>query len=256
MKTTFSLIFIFTFSFLFSQNSEEKLINLSEIKLCELTFTDLKNQDENLKEVEVVEMDLCSDGFVSDSKFVNRKGYSSKYFPGIIFQKYDDRDLIAKIRLTKDFKGNLPDGTYVNLKTLTAKEVLEKYPTFNTWNSKGCSDYWSLTNKELYFYVEIDKSKEPRYPIDEKYYLTKSIQGIDIVANCYEITKKNNSINDVLFIIDDKIVTKEEVEKYDPNDIDNVTVLKEKAATEKYGEKGKNGVIIIVTKKYLEINKK
>ena len=34
------------------------------------------------------------------------------------------------------------------------------------------------------------------------------------------------------------------------------SATKEKAATEKYGEKGKNGVIIIVTKKYLEINKK
>lgn len=256
MKTTFSLIFIFTFSLLFSQNTEEKLINLSEIKLCELTFTDLKSQDENLKEVEVVEMDLCSDGFVTDSRFVNRKGYTSKYYPGIIFQKYDDKDLIAKIRLTKDFNGNLPDGTYVNLNTLTAKEVLEKFPTFNTWNSKGCSDYWSLTNKELYFYVEIDKNKEPRYPIDEKFYLTKSIEGIDIVANCYEITQKNKTINDVLFIIDDKIVSKEEVEKYNPKDIETVTVLKDKAATETYGEKGKNGVIIIVTKKYLEKKKK
>jgi hypothetical protein len=251
MKTTFSLILFFTFSLLFSQNSEEKLINLSEIKLCELTLTDLKKQDGNLKEVEVVEMDLCSDGFVTDSRFINRKGYSSKYFPGIIFQKYEDKDLIAKIRLTKDFKGNLPDGTYINLQTLTASQVLEKYPTFNTWNSKGCSDYWSLTNKELYFYVEIDKNKQPRYPIDEKYYLTKSIQGIDIVADCYETTKKI-SINDVLYIIDDKIVSKGDIEKYDPKDIDNITVLKQKAATEKYGEKGKNGVVIIVTKKYLE----
>jgi len=256
MKTTFTLIFIITFSIIFSQNSEEKLIDLSKIQLCELTLIDLKKQDENLKEVEVVEMDLCSDGFVTDSRFVNRKGYSSKYYPGIIFQKYDDRDLIAKIRLTKDFKGNLPDGTYVNLDILTAKEVLVKYPTFNSWNSKGCSDYWSLTNKELYFYIEIDKNKEPRYPIDEKYYLTKLITGIDIVADCYEITKKNKSINNVLFIIDDKIVTKEEVEKYNPNDIETVTVLKDKAALETYGEKGKNGVIIIVTKKYLEEKRK
>jgi TonB-dependent SusC/RagA subfamily outer membrane receptor len=247
---------MFTFSILFSQNKVEKLINLSEIKLCELTLTDLKNQDKNLKEVEVTEMDLCSDGFVTDSRFENKKGYSSNLYPGIIFQKYDDKDLISKIRLTSEFEGNLSDGTYINLKTLTAKDVLEKYPTFNTWNSRGCSDYWSLTNNELYFYVEIDKSKEPRYPIDEKYYLTKSIKGIDIVANCYEITQKNKSINDVLFILDDNIVSKEEVEKYNPKDIETVTVLKDKAAVEAYGEKGVNGVIIIVTKKHLEKKKK
>lgn len=256
MKLTLSLLFMFTFSILFSQNKVEKLINLSEIKLCELTLTDLKNQDKNLKEVEVTEMDLCSDGFVTDSRFENKKGYSSNLYPGIIFQKYDDKDLISKIRLTSEFEGNLPDGTYINLKTLTAKDVLEKYPTFNTWNSRGCSDYWSLTNNELYFYVEIDKSKEPRYPIDEKYYLTKSIKGIDIVANCYEITQKNKSINDVLFILDDNIVSKEEVEKYNPKDIETVTVLKDKAAVEAYGEKGVNGVIIIVTKKHLEKKKK
>ncbi len=256
MKSKISLLLIFTFSTLFSQNTVEKLVNLSEIKLCELTLNDLKNGDVNLKEVEVVEMDLCSDGFVTDSRFENRKGYTSKLFPGIIFQKYDQNDLISKIRLTTEFEGYLPDGTFVNLKTLTAKDVLEKYPTFNTWNSKGCSDYWSLTNKELYFYVEIDKSKEPRYPIDEKYYLTKSIQGIDIVADCYEINKKNKSIDNVLFIVDDKIVSKEIVEKYDPNDIETITVLKDKAAIETYGEKGKNGVIIIVTKKHLKKKKK
>lgn len=256
MKSTLTLVLLFSVSILFSQNSEEKLINISEIKLCELTLTELKKRDKNLKEVEVVEMNLCPDGFVTDDRFVNRKGYSSIFFPGIIFQKYDDKDIISKIRLTKEFKGNLPDGTYVDLKNLTAKDVLEKYPSFNKWNSKGCSEYWSLTNNELYFYVEIDTLKQPRYPIDEEYYLSKPIQGIDIVANCYEVLQNKKSINDVLFILDDKIISKEEVEKYNPNDIETVTVLKDKAATEAYGEKGKNGVIIIVTKKYFEKMKK
>ena len=53
-----------------------------------------------------------------------------------------------------------------------------------------------------------------------------------------------------------KSMLTEEVEKYNPKDIETVTVLKDKAATETYGEKGKNGVIIIVTKKYLEKKKK
>lgn len=80
MKSTLTFVLLFSISILFSQNSEGKLINISEIKLCELTLTELKKQDENLKEVEVIEMDLCSDGFVSDSRFVNRKGYSSIFF--------------------------------------------------------------------------------------------------------------------------------------------------------------------------------
>ena len=34
-----------------------------------------------------------------------------------------------------------------------------------------------------------------------------------------------------------------------PNDIESITVLKDKSATEVYGDKGKNGVIIITLKK-------
>ncbi|WP_370001172.1 M56 family metallopeptidase [Winogradskyella sp.] len=51
-----------------------------------------------------------------------------------------------------------------------------------------------------------------------------------------------------LFIIDGKESTKEEVHKISPKLIESVTVLKDKSATEKYGEKGKNGVIVIKTK--------
>ncbi|RYZ45833.1 MAG: hypothetical protein EOO14_25270, partial [Chitinophagaceae bacterium] len=51
-----------------------------------------------------------------------------------------------------------------------------------------------------------------------------------------------------LFILDGKEVTKEEIEKLNPNTIQSVNVLKEASATAIYGEKGKNGVLIIQTK--------
>ncbi|RXP53647.1 hypothetical protein EC396_10140 [Lutibacter sp. HS1-25] len=232
---------------LFGQNKETKPIELSEIKLCELTLSELKQQDENLKEVELIEMDLCSDGFVQDARYENRKGYISKYYKGIIFQKDNYTELISKIRLTKEFKGKLPDGNYIDLSNLTAENVLEKYPKLNTWNSRGCSDYWSLTDEHFYFYVGIEQEKEPRYPLDEKYYLTKPIEGIDIITNCSEYTQKNKIKQEPLIILNGKEVSKSEIEKYNPEDIESVTVLKE-SAVEKYGEKGKNGVIIIKTK--------
>jgi hypothetical protein len=46
-----------------------------------------------LKDVEVEEMDMCKDGFVQDSRFVNRKGYYSKKYPGLIFQKDNNTDV-------------------------------------------------------------------------------------------------------------------------------------------------------------------
>ena len=245
MKIYLTIIILISTINLFGQKSEQKTIELSEIKLCELTLSELKKQDENLKEVELIEMDLCSDGFVQDARFENRKGYISILYNGIIFQKDRNTDLISKIRLTKDFKGKLPDGNFIDLSNLTAEKILEKYPKFNTWNSRGCSDYWSLTDKSMYFYVAIDQTKESRYPIDEKFYLTQAIEGIDIVSNCYEFTQKNKK--EPLIILNGKEVTKAEIEKYKPEDIESVTVLKE-SAIEKYGEKGKNGVIEIKTK--------
>lgn len=52
-----------------------------------------------------------------------------------------------------------------------------------------------------------------------------------------------------LYIIDGKEKTYDELKAIDAKDIQSINVLKDAASTEKYGEKGKNGVIIVVTKK-------
>ncbi len=52
----------------------------------------------------------------------------------------------------------------------------------------------------------------------------------------------------VLVILDGKIIPSEKLNKILPYSIKNMSVLKGKAAIEKYGEKGKNGVIIITSK--------
>lgn len=71
-------------------------------------------------------MDLCSDGFVQDARFENRIGYESQLYPGVIFQKHQsDLNIIAKIHLTEGFKGYLPDGNYIDMKSLKAIEILK-----------------------------------------------------------------------------------------------------------------------------------
>ena len=52
-----------------------------------------------------------------------------------------------------------------------------------------------------------------------------------------------------LFVVDDKIIGNDDITKIKPNDIESVTVLKDESATKIYGEKGKNGVVIIKMKK-------
>ena len=54
--------------------------------------------------------------------------------------------------------------------------------------------------------------------------------------------------NDPLIVVNDSILKYEVMEHLNPNDIESVTVLKDKKAMELYGEKGKFGVIKITTK--------
>jgi len=64
---------------------------------------------------------------------------------------------------------------------------------------------------------------------------------------CIE-TKFKENLNDKLIIVDGKEYDGE-INDISPDEIASISVLKEKSATEVYGAKGKNGVIIIETKK-------
>lgn len=54
---------------------------------------------------------------------------------------------------------------------------------------------------------------------------------------------------DALFMVDGKETTKEQLNELNMNKIETVSVLKGESATKVFGEKGKNGVIVITTKK-------
>ena len=54
---------------------------------------------------------------------------------------------------------------------------------------------------------------------------------------------------DPLVIVDGKPMDGAKLKDIDPKTIDHMEVLKDKAAIEKYGEKAKNGVLIVTTKK-------
>ncbi|MPN18308.1 hypothetical protein SDC9_165668 [bioreactor metagenome] len=245
---TFFLVLLFTIKS-FAQNIDT--IKLSAFKLCELTTDFLKQKDPNLKEVKVEEMNLCKDGFVQDARYENRIGYESSFFPGVIFQKYrSDVKTIAKIHLTKNFKGYLPDGNYIDMKNLKAIDILKKYDSLQTWTSRGCSDYWGINySKKIFFYVKINKDKKPQYPIDENYYSEQSIEGIDIMADCYSYYEEKSQKIKPLIILEGKEVSEESMYSLKPEDVEKINVLKDKSATDKYGDKGKNGVIEVFLKK-------
>jgi TonB-dependent SusC/RagA subfamily outer membrane receptor len=93
-------------------------------------------------------------------------------------------------------------------------------------------------------------------------YGERAREGVIVIENAVMEKKepkllKNLTLNgvegDPLFILDGKVLAREDAEKtmrsLDPNTIESINILKDKSATTLYGEKGKNGVIQIITKK-------
>ena len=85
---------------------------------------------------------------------------------------------------------------------------------------------------------------------------TSKQEGLHISNNGNTITligpEENNAQQEKeqpLYYIDGKKANKEEMAKLSPKNIESVNVIKGKKAIEKYGEKAKNGVIEIFTKK-------
>tara|TARA_R110001583_G_scaffold145096_1_gene297131 strand:- start:81114 stop:82871 length:1758 start_codon:yes stop_codon:yes gene_type:complete len=73
--------------------------------------------------------------------------------------------------------------------------------------------------------------------------------------NNTKISKKENFVfvnskdDEPLYILNGKEISKKEMVKKNPEDIESINVLKGESAKDKYGDKGKNGVILITTKK-------
>jgi len=64
----------------------------------------------------------------------------------------------------------------------------------------------------------------------------------------YTTVNKNENATPPLYILNGKEISDKEMKKLDPNSIKSINVLKDKFATEKYGEKGANGVLEITLK--------
>ena len=52
-----------------------------------------------------------------------------------------------------------------------------------------------------------------------------------------------------LVIVDGQTIEPEKIKDIDPKTIDHIDILKDKSAIEKYGEKAKNGVVVVTLKK-------
>lgn len=76
----------------------------------------------------------------------------------------------------------------------------------------------------------------------------KVLNDIEVLSNGLRIKSKYGT-NPLIYFVDGKETSKELISMISPDDIKSMNVLKGEVAQNIYGEKGKNGVIVIITKK-------
>ena len=130
-----------------------------------------------------------------------------------------------------------------------------------------------------YANAQLQVGKDPLYVVDGKIITDKgfslqkkNVKSIDVLKGNKAIEKygnkgkngvieitnksylenklyiKSKSIKTPLYILDGKEATQKEFEMINPDDIKSISVIKNKKAIDKYGDKGENGVIEIITK--------
>jgi TonB family protein len=95
------------------------------------------------------------------------------------------------------------------------------------------------------FHLQGKDTNVAQYEGTVKYDRDAKIKPSELVVVCYD----SETSQKPLVYVDGKEIPFENMSKVDPKTIDRMDVLKDKEAVDKYGEKAKNGVILITTKK-------
>ena len=103
-----------------------------------------------------------------------------------------------------------------------------------------------LIDSEEKIELLVKKAKDMKAAKEQKAAKGQKMIVVKGAANSWTAESKNKP----LIVVDGKIMDKgKNLNEIDPNSIESVNVLKGKSAQEKYGDKGVNGVIEVVTKK-------
>jgi len=147
------------------------------------------------------------------------------------------------------------DGTETHIKTINGETVTEEIHGphgKNIWISKA-GDTTKLKNIEV---IEINEKNDGKKQV----FVKKIQKGDDDVEVIVKVSGDENDEDhkmvfisedgeQPLMIVDGKEMEGGSLEDIDPEKIESVNVLKGDKAVEEYGDKGKNGVVIISTKK-------
>jgi len=145
----------------------------------------------------------------------------------------------------------IQDSNTINIQMRAANQTLSEVVVVGYGTSN--SEYEDRS------YARAERRKEKR----DKSALQGKMAGIQVQSNALYMPSPSIVIrgaapvspkNEPLYIIDGVPAKANQMAKINPNDIDNVSVLKDQAATSIYGTKGSNGVVIVSTKNELYKN--
>lgn len=147
--------------------------------LCDKSIDELQKKGYNFREVSVKGdcIESCSDCGIG-------KWYAANELRGVILQIAADGNEIFRIRLTKDYKGKLPNGRYVELSEMQLDDIRDALQT-EVWYADNCFDYASFSqgNFRILF--------KPGNPVESGYTNLKNdnlsgmqVEAIEILNSC------------------------------------------------------------------------
>ena len=188
--------------------------------------------------IKAIVLDAVNENFVS-GKNMNSMTWTDATSAGekkIVTMKVDSVMFDGKAKVAVPTQGKV-SNIHISADTLTFKTV-----TDNKTNSKVST----ITIQTTFDDKVVDEAKKDPKTLTVT---TTDKDGKKTITYVQKSTEKTELPKDVLYIIDGKEMASGSMNDVDPNTIKSINVLKGENALKKYGEKGKNGVIEITTKK-------
>src|SRR5690606_32506170 len=157
------------------------------------------------------------------------------------------------------FSGNyiyMVDGKVVTAETFSKANNNKDKELTIVQNSNYAKEL-GYEGKDGVFILTTKVDSAPVKIIEEVKYNGKTISMDELIASdlntqenkTFEFKfKKEEDTKNILFIVNGKEISETDFRRIQPNDIESINVLKDKKAIDKYGEKGKEGVLEIQLK--------
>lgn len=160
-----------------------------------------------------------------------------------------DNSIQANTNQEKTVKGKIVDEQGNPLKSAT---IIVSGTTLGTVSDAAGNFELKTTGDSPLFvsYVGYETAKlSPELSKEMNITLKRRTIGIEAVGNDPSDSEIFRTSGPVLTFVDGKETSEEDLKKIKPDQIESVDVFRKKEFTDKYGEKGKNGVVLITLKK-------